>query len=418
MAPRDAGGWRDPWLLGVCASRFLLTIIFMTYAACLPVLRTAWGMSATQAGSISTGFQVGYAVSLFAFSWLADRIGARQIFMLSAAISSGAAVVFALFARSYWSALILFTLIALTQGGVYTTAIMLIADRYPPGRRGTATGLLIASSSLSHAASLAVAGFMLARGGYPWAFAAAAAGPVLGSLVSWFVLRATPNVVHPRHPAMGMRTELLHNPEAVKLTVGYTAHSWELLGMWAWTPAFVAGSLVLAGATAGRAAEVGAYLTAAFHVMGMVASTAVGRLADVWGPRTVLIGAAAVSAACSMVFGWTVAAPIAVVAALGAVYSFTALGDSPVFSSAITEVVHPAYLGAALAIRSLLGFGAGAVAPLAFGAIIDLTNAPGAVPPHTWGWAYVALGLGGVLATVCAVGLRRRPALAAAPPGV
>jgi hypothetical protein len=40
-----------------------MTSVFMTDAAALPVLRTEWGMSGTAAGSISTGFQRGYAVA-------------------------------------------------------------------------------------------------------------------------------------------------------------------------------------------------------------------------------------------------------------------------------------------------------------------------------------------------------------------
>src|SRR2546429_2770404 len=42
------------------------------------------------------------------------------------------------------------------------------------------------------------------------------------------------------------------------------------------------------------------------------------------------------------------------IVAVGAVYGFTALGDSPVLSTALTEAVDPAHLGAALALRSFL----------------------------------------------------------------
>ena len=89
----------------------------------------------------------------------------------------------------------------------------------------------------------------------------------------------------------------------------------------------------------------------------------------------------------------------------GAVYGFTALGDSPVLSTALTESVQPAYLGSALGLRSILGFGAGAMAPLVFGAVLDATNPPGATPA-IWGWAYVLLGCGGLIATICAYGLK------------
>src|SRR3546814_827570 len=145
---------RDPWLLFIVVSRTLLTAIFMTYPACVPALLSQWDMSATAAGSISSGFQLGYAASLVIFSWIADRLGARRAFVLSAALNALTAVAFGLFARSYLSGLVLFSLAALAQGGTYTPGILLIADRYPPERRGAAMGWLIASTSLGYALSL------------------------------------------------------------------------------------------------------------------------------------------------------------------------------------------------------------------------------------------------------------------------
>lgn len=382
-----------------------MTLVFMTYAASLPVLRSAWGMSAAAAGSVSTGFQLGYAVSLFGFSWLADRMGARRIFLISATASAASALAFALFARSYLSGLVLYTLVALSQGGTYSTAIMLISDRYRSERRGGAVGWLIASSSLSYAVSLLITGFVLPRGGYPLAFMTTALGPLLGVAVAWFTLSSVPNVVHPRGRDLHVRSEVLRNPQAMRLTLGYTAHTWELLGMWAWTPAFLAASFAASGSLALRAVQLGAYLSASFHLMGLLASSTMGRLSDALGRRRVLLSLAATSTGCAFVIGWLIASPVTVVASIGAVFAFTALGDSPVLSVALTEAVRPGYLGAALAVRSLLGFGAGAVAPLVFGAILDATN-PASAAPTTWGWAYVALGAGGLIAVVCAYGLR------------
>lgn len=396
----------DLWLPGICASRFFMTTIFMTYAACLPVLRSEWSMSAAQAGSVATGFQAGYAVSLLGFSWLADRVGARRIFLTSSVMSAIAAMGFALFARSYASGLLLFTLVALAQGGTYTTAIMIISDRYRSQQRGAALGWLIAASSLSNAVSLLVAGAVLSRGGYQAAFLVAAAGPLVGMLIGSFVLRETPNVIHPRDGGPGAGTELLRNPHATRLIISYTAHSWELLGMWAWAPAFVAASLAVSGVMTLQAAEFGAYLSGSFHMMGLVASSSMGHLSDRLGRRTVILVLAAISAACSFSFGWLVGGPLLVVAVVGAVYGFTALGDSPVLSVALTEAVRPAYLGSALAIRSLVGFGAGAISPVVFGLVLDAANPTGA-PAAGWGWAFVVLGIGGLIAVLSAWGLPR-----------
>ena len=396
----------DTWLLAVCLARTCLTSVFMTYAAALPVLRTEWGMSATAAGSISTGFQLGYAVSLVFFSWLADRAGARRVLLGSAWLSAVAAILFAVFARSYLSGLLLYALVALSQGGNYTTAIMLFADRYPPERRGAAVGWLIASSSAGYALSLLVSGVALRRGGYPLAFAASAAGPVLGVVLLWRALATTPNVVHPSTAGVRFSGEVLRNARAVRLIVGYTFHSWELLGMWAWAPAFVAAAFAIGGRGAVRSVELAAYVAASFHQMGLVASMSMGRLSDRLGRRAVLCSLAASSAACSLAFGWLIAAPLAVIMIVGALYAFTALGDSPVLSTALTEAVRPPYLGAALALRSFLGFGAGAIAPLVFGRVLDLTN-DGAPFPTRWGWAFVTLGVAGIVAAWSAWGLAR-----------
>jgi MFS family permease len=396
----------DAWLVSLCASRTFNMLVFQTYAAALPVLWHAWGLTAVQAGSISTGFQAGYAVSLLCFSALADRVGARRVFIWSGLLSAVVALGFALFARSYLSGLILYTLVGLSQGGTYTTAIMLIADRYPPARRGGAVGWLLASSSLGYAGSLLLSGAALGVGGYPLAFVLTGVGPAIGMALAWLALRATPNQIHTRAQGGRFGGEVLGNGPAMRLMLGYTFHSWELLGMWAWTPAFVAAAVGAGGATVLRAAELGAFMSAAFHLTGLVASFSMGRLSDRLGRRAVLVVMAATATACSFAFGWLIGWPLALVFVVGAVYAFTALGDSPVLSTAMTEAVSPSYLGSALALRSLLGFGAGAIAPLAFGAVLKATN-PAGPTPTSWGWAFVTLGFGGLAATICAWGLPR-----------
>lgn len=396
----------DGWLLALCLARSCMMAMFMSYAATLPVLLTAWSMSATMAGSISTGFQAGYAVSLLVFSALADRLGARRVFVWSSWLTAISGLLFAVFARSYVSGLLLYTLVAVANGGTYTTAIMLLADRYPPARRGAAVGWLIASSSLGYALSLVLSGAALAWGGYPAAFLTSACGPVLGAVIVALALRETPNVIHARHPESGFGTAVVKNPRAMRLMAGYTFHSWELLGMWAWVPAFLAAAFVVGGTGSVRSAEFGAYVSASFHVMGLIASSSMGGLSDRLGRRAVLLTLAGVSTACSFTFGWLIGSPLALLFVVGALYAFTALGDSPVLSTAFTESVAPAYLGAGLALRSLLGFGAGAIAPLVFGAVLDATN-PRGVTPTAWGWAFVTLGLGGVGAVWCARGLAR-----------
>lgn len=392
----------DSWLILVFISRIALYANFMVYAACLPILLNEWDMSATQAGSISSAFMFGYAASLFVFAWLSDHFGAKRLFLLSAGLSAVSALGFGFFAHSYLSGLLLYAIAAATQGGLYTPAIMLFSERYDRSRRGAAIGYLIASTSVGYAFSLVVSGICLAWGGYRAAFIVTGCLPLVGLLFTCYALRKTPNHIHSRTERRRVTAVLRRNRNARLLIAGYTFHCWELLGMWSWTPAFFAAMITISGKNFGETAQFGAYLVASMHLIGALASVSTGRLADLLGRRIVLIQVAAIGTGLSLVIGWLTAWPVTILVTIGFVYYFFAIGDSPVLSTALTEAVEPSHLGSILAVRSLFGFGAGGIAPIIFGAMLDLTNPPGTTP-ETWGWAFTVLGVGGLTATLCAI---------------
>ncbi|MGD8522566.1 MAG: MFS transporter [Desulfobacterales bacterium] len=394
----------DPWLLGLCSSRVLTYLVFMVYAAALPVLQREWDMSATAAGSISGGFQIGYAISLLIFSIWADRIGAKRVFLLSMFSTVVTSLLFAFFARSYYTGFILYTLIGISMGGSYTPAVMMIADRYAPNDRGRAVGFFIASTSLSYTLSLFVSGAALQSGGYRLAFLLTSSGPLLGSIIAWITMASTANRIYPRRQEQKFSKEVLQNKPALLFISGYSLHNWELLGMWAWTPAFLSACLMLEGSDAWAAAGSGSQIVGFFHLMGMTASLTMGALSDKLGRAFMILLIASISAACSFTMGWMIGLPFMLVVIVGMIYAFTAIGDSPVLSAGMTESVDPSYLGAAFALRSFVGFGAGAIAPLAFGAVLDVTNPNFATDGFyvAWGWAYCVLGLGGLGAVAAA----------------
>lgn len=388
------------WLVLLCASRFGTSLVFMTYAATLPALIGAWGMSGVEAGSVAGALGVSFGASVAASTWIADRVGARAVFGVSAWLAAIASLVFAVFATSFQTGLVLITLIGLTQGGTYGPAMILVAEYAAPGRRGSAMGWLLAAASLGYAGSLGIAALALEMADYRVAFLASAAGPVLGVVAAGLGLRAMRSAPR-QEPAAPSPIPLRSPPRraAALLTLGYVGHGWELLGMWAWMPAF----LVFATATPGEVG-VGQGLAVAIglHLSGFVASVTMGAVSDRVGRRRVLIGLAAAGAVCSFAAGWTVGAPLGVLAAFALVYGFAALGDSSVLSTAMTEAVPQPRLGSALALRSVLGFGAGALAPVVFGAVL---GDPGPGGAGRWGWAFAMLGVGGLVATLSAVGL-------------
>lgn len=377
--------------------RVLMYANFMVYAACIPALIPEWNMSAAQAGTVVSGFMLAYATSLFICSRLADRLGAKRVFWWSICASAVTALLFAFGARDYWSALLLYTLAASTQGGMYTPAIMMFSDRYASNNRGRAIGYLIASTSIGYAFSLIVSGTFLAWKGYEAAFVVTGFLPVIGLLICTRALRGTENKIHPETGGFSVIRLLRARGNARWLIAGYVSHSWELLGMWAWTPAFFAAAVALSGA--GRLDAVsGAYLAAVMHMVGSFASMTMGTLSDRLGRRSVLIAVAAAGAVLSFVIGWLITMPLVLLALAGLLYYYAAIGDSAVLSTAISEAVPSGHLGSVLALRALLGFGAGAVSPIVFGWVLDITGATQGAATQ-WGLAFASLGVGGLLAT-------------------
>jgi hypothetical protein len=59
-------------------------------------------------------------------------------------------------------------------------------------------------------------------------------------------------------------------------------------------------------------------------------------------------------------------------------------------------------LGSVLGIRALFGFGAGAISPVACGAVLDLQGS-GIGADAAWGPAFMVFALGGILATWYAI---------------
>lgn len=371
------------WLGWLCLGRLGAALPFMMYAGALTSVAPAWGMTAQAAGSIQTAFNFSYGVSLVATSALADRVGARRVMLWSAWLTALAAAACALLARSWLSGLVLFAAVGAAQGGIYASSILLVAERVAPHRLGAAVGWLLAASSLGYFVSVALAGAAAGRFGYRAAFLVCGAGPALGLIAVVASLRSGTDLARPpsgrKNP--GDRGPLL-------VTIGYTAHCWELLGMWAWMPAFL--STVLDPLS----------VAAAIHCAGGLASLSTGWLSDRFGRKPVLVALGFLGAACSFTIGWSMHQSKPVVLFLAALYGFAALGDSPVLSAAMTESVEAGRLGTALAVRSILGFGAGGLAPLAFGSLLGAQSAGLQAP---WGRSFAALGCGGILAGVCAL---------------
>jgi MFS family permease len=394
------------WIASLCLARTGFALIFVAYSASLGLLKHDWGLSSAQAGLIQSAWHAGYLVSLFAVGFLADRYGAKRTFLAASIAACASGLAFALFADGFVSALLLHGLAGLCSGGSYTPGLTLVSERFPAVRRGRMMGYYLAAASLGYALSLWLSSVLVVTSGWRTAFLACALGPVAASLLAAWVLRGTRNVVHPSGYANPLRAlaEVWRNKPAMLAVWAYVFHSWELLGMWAWLPTYLGVVLAHGGRGGSGMAGLGIAFAALTYFLSMAGSIGGGVLSDRWGRTAVILLMSLASLVCSFSFGWLIAAPAWIVIAVAIVYNLTAIGDSSVYSTALTELVPAHCLGAAWALRSVLGFGFGAIAPWAFGLVLDLEG--GLRIDAAWGWAWTALGLGAMLGPIATLRLR------------
>ena len=181
-------------------------------------------------------------------------MGPQKVFLGSLTAGALSAMAFALFARDYYSGLILYTLVGLALGGCYTTGLMLLSERYITAKRGTAMGYFIASTAAGYALSLLLSGLALPLGGYKLSLLVTCLGAPIGAGLAWLTLWRTKNTVVQRQPQRNLARGLWWNKPAILMIAGYCFHAWEILGMWTWTPAFLAACFAFGGGGALEAA--------------------------------------------------------------------------------------------------------------------------------------------------------------------
>ena len=375
------------WLGLLCVARMLGSTWFVAYSAVLVLTQQAWGLSGKEAGMVQSAYHLGYLTSLFLVGFYADHAGAKRAYVLSGIAAWVSPFLFVAWAEGFWSALWLHALTGLCQGGLYTPVLALLNDHVPRERRGRAMGFFIGASSAGYALALATSAVVLKFAAFREALFAMAVFPLAAWLLSVWMLRGTENRVHPRPAGESLISALpavWRNRRTMLSVWGYTTHNWELLGLWAWLPAFLGAALLAQGSSIENALV----FTAFTYTANIAGSALGGAMADRWGRTQTILFWSCLSAGLTLSIGWMMALPVALLVAIACVHNLSAIADSSTHSTVIAELTPAHYLGVAYALRSVIGFGAGVFSPVVFGWVLDLNQGSG----HAWGLAWTTLG--------------------------
>jgi len=385
MSNESGQRWRILGLLSL--AEVLGMSVWFSASAVSPQLRELWGLTAGQAGWLTTAVQVGFVAgtAVAAALNIADLVPARWYFA-STSVLAGVANAVLILDPGYSTALVLRFATGFFLAGVYPPAMKMIATWFRSARGfaiGTVVGALTIGKALPYLIR-AVEGAEMRD-----VLLAASANCGMAAIIVAIGYRDGPHAFERRAFSWRLTgTILRHRPTRLAI-LGYLGHMWELYAMWTWVPAFVAASVATRAATTGATYPVWTEDVVAFGAI------AAGGLGCVWGGwqadrvgRERLVNLAmAASGVCSLLIGWFFGADPWLLAGIAWAWGFFVVADSAQFSTLVTEVAPRHAVGTALTLQTSLGF-------LLTVATIQLV--PVIVDTAGWRWAFPILALGPV----------------------
>jgi MFS family permease len=388
--------WRQ--LAALSLAELLALSLWFSASAVLPALRQEWRLGDAGSAALTVAVQLGFIVGTLvsALANLPDVWSPRLLMAVSVTLGALANAAVALWVDSLGAALGLRFVTGVAMAGAYPPAMKIMATWFREGR-GLAIGILIGALTVGSATPWLIRGVTA----LPWRHTLLAASglAVLSTVIVLALVREGPY----RFPAARFDVRMaavVFRERAPRLAcLGYFGHMWELYAMWAWIGLFLADSARVAGAGgyAGLDANTATFAVIAVGALGCWLG---GVASDRWGRTAATMAAMAVSGVCAATIGLTYgAAPVATLV-VALVWGVSVIADSAQFSTAITELSPPAYVGTALTTQTCVGFAL---------TTISIWLLPPIVAAVGWRWAFATLAIGPFLGVIAMARLRAAP---------
>ena len=402
--PAASGPGALPLVGLMCLAETLSMTGFGAYPVFLTLLRDGWGLTNYQAGFIGGAYFAGYMTAVPILSSLTDRYDARRIYVGSCLLATASHLAFALAAQGMLTASLFQAFAGAGLAGTYMPGLKALTDRVGGPRQSRYIAFYTSTFGIGTSLSLLLAGWLGRAVHWEWAFGLLAAGPLLAGMLIF--ARLAPLKVAGEQRRRRLRDSLpaLRDRDVLGYVLRYGVHCWELFGLRSWMVAFILFAFALPGA---GGSPIGATEAAAFiNFLGIPASILGNEVAGRLGRRIYLPLAMAGSGTLAWLAGFAAGWPWWLVVAVLAVYFVAVMSDSAALTAGLVAATPQNQRGTAMAVYSFAGFGAGFVAPLVFGLVLDICG--GKAAPLAWGLSFGSLGLGCLLSSAAGAVARIR----------
>ena len=393
LNPPDPRRWRALALLST--AELLGMALWFSGSAVVPALSREWQLSPSQISWVAIAVQLGFVAGtlLSATFNLPDIIASRHLFAVSSFIGAGVNVIFGLYVNDPNTAIALRFLTGVCLAGVYPPGMKVMATWFRE-RRGMALGVLVGALTLGKATPYLVN----AVGSDDWRTNVLFVSllTAIGGLIVLLFVTDGPHALPRAKFDISQIVKVFSNRGVRLASFGYFGHMWELYAMWIWVPVMLRAS-VAAQNEDPRLAELGSFIVIGAGAIGCVIA---GLVADRVGRTLVTSWAMAISGSCCLVIGFLYGANPILLLFVAAIWGASVVADSAQFSSCVTELGDPQYIGTALTIQMCVGF---------LLTTVSIELLPKAVSAWGWRYAFMILAPGPVFGVIAMLRLRGLP---------
>jgi MFS family permease len=353
----DAAKWRQLVFLAVIV--WLAMTLWFSASAVTGSLKQAWNLTPTQEAWLTISVQLGFAVGALGSAALnlPDRWSLPRLIALASL--GGAAVNGAIpwgisdeagrTSGGFWTVVLLRMATGVMLAGIYPPGMKLLATWFVR-RRGLAIGVLVGALSVGSSSPHLLRAFVPPDAWRSVMYLSSMCA-VAAAVLSATLARTGPHLPNAAAFDWTYCARVWRDVAVRRANFGYLGHMFELYAMWTWTPALIAASFRDAELSAGAAPAV-AFVTVAAGGAGCVLA---GLWADQIGRTWTTIASLAASGSCALVAGMLYGHPV-LLSVVCIVWGFAVVADSAQFSTAVSELCHPNYVGTALTIQTCAGF--------------------------------------------------------------
>ncbi|MFC7399270.1 nitrate/nitrite transporter [Chelatococcus sp. GCM10030263] len=403
--PRDIGHLStkaNPWpvLAIACVSLVLSMTTWFSATAVAPELKAAWDLTDTQVAWLTNGVQIGFVTGALLASLinLPDIVSLKRL-MAAASIGAAGANAVLLMEPGALGAILCRFATGAALAAVYPPAMKLVSTWFSRNRGlalGAVVGALTLGSAMPHLFRA-----LTERIDWHMVIALSSAAPLLAALLFLLFAKEGPHpfgraVFDPRQIGRVLRDRDLR-----LVNIGYFGHMWELYAMWAWL-------LIFIRSAAGQASPpilsstLPSLITFIAVAAGLIGCVAAGVLSDRFGRTLTAAGFMVVSGLCALLIGFAFGGPLWLIALISLVWGVAIVGDSPLFSAAVTELSDRSLVGTALSLQMGIGF---ALTIFVIWLMPQIAGLLGG-----WQWSFAILAPGPLVGAWAMLKLRRSPA--------